>query len=259
MIEVTKESSNFLICHCPVHVDKVPSFYINKCDNKGHKKGFSFCYGCGHTAQYSSEWVDKMSKKKTRIRKRQLINWYNLALKYSGWITTMPIGLTWKTRIKYLLGWDGEAWTIPMQNEKMEIIGIQLRFPNGSKSCVEGSELGLFIPGPMSYEDSKRTVVTEGFSDSAVSTECGFYGLGYPSASYGHDIIVKFLINHAVDTVVTVSDSDEAGKKSAQKIKFLAEQKGIGVRIVSCEPYKDLRKYFEIKGKEETTKLLKGN
>ena len=261
-MKIARETSKFLIAFCPAHNDQhTPNFYINKTEINGRKKGYAYCFSCGHTAQYSEEWVDSMSKKKTRIRasdkrKRQPINWYNLASKYAGWLTTMPINLTWKTGTKYLIGWDKEAWTIPMRNENIEIVGIHRRFPDGYKCCIEDSELGIFIPGAISYKDSKKVVITEGWSDAAVATECDFYGIGLACAITTHDTIVKFLVNHAVDTVVIVADNDEPGKKSAMNLSGMLRTKLIDNRIIIPEPYKDLREKYENDGQTSVTGFL---
>ena len=233
----------------------------NKCEINGKPKGYAYCFSCGHTAQYSPEWVNKMSKKKTkRFREKQPINWTKLVLQYHNYLdkNNIPLKLSIETCHLYLVGWDGEAWTIPMFNDKFIPIGIQRRFPDSSKSCVEGSQLGLFLPGAMSYQDTKKIVICEGFSDAATATECGFYGIGYPSASYGHKFVVDFLVRASVSNVTIVSDNNSAGRKSSEKISKMLRTKLIGNRIVSVEPYKDLRNFHECKGKEETFNLLKG-
>ena len=259
MLKLGRETNNYLICHCPSgrHEDKNPSFYILKTDYGHFKKGRGLCWSCGWRAQYSSEFVDSMSKKKTKYREVQPINWYSLALQFCldktkrGW----PGDLVYEgSSTDFLIGWNG-CYTIPMQNEAGEITGIQCRGLDGQKWCIEGSRLGIFTM-PMSYKDSKKVVICEGLTDCLVAISCGFFGVGLPSATAGHDIIVKYLINHAVDRIVITEDSDEVGKKSAEKLLKMCQTKSIISRIVSVEPYKDLRFGFEKEGRQWVRSLL---
>jgi len=260
MLKIIRETNKYLICRCPSgkHEDKTPSFHILKCDWRGHKKGCGYCFACGHSVQYSGEFVNKMSKKKTkRFRKKSLINWAELTLKYHRDlpINNLPVNLSLPTCHLYLVGWDGEAWTIPFFDENYIPIGIQRRFPDSFKVCVEESQLGIFIPGE--YRGQK-VVVAEGFTDSAIATECGFYGLGLPSAIYGNDIIVKFLINHKINTVTIVSDNDGVGRENSLKLSKILRTNSIDNRILIPEPYKDLRQKYENDGKTSVTNFLKG-
>ena len=199
-----------------------------------------------------------MSRKKTkRFRDKQPINWLELSFKYFLKREDTLLGLSKQTLDVYRVGWDGESFTIPMYNTK-EIIGIQRRFPDGSKSCVEGSQLGLFKNSFLPYCEKKKIIICEGFSDAATATECGYWGLGYPSASFGHQLVVDFLVRAAITNVTIVADNNSVGQKSAEKIRDFCEQKCIGNRIVQVKPYKDLREFYEKEGEQSTVKLLKG-
>ena len=269
-MKIARETSKYLIAFCPAHDDQhTPNFYINKTEINGRKKGYAYCFSCGHTAQYSGEWVDSMSKKKTRIEKMPSINFTKLAQFYyqnyrpaiEGKKLVDLLKIRGDTLSLYGIGYDDydKSYTFPMRDEKQNIIGIQKRLLDGTKYCISGSQLGIFIPGAMSYKDSKKVVITEGWSDAAVVTECGFYGIGLACAITTHDTVVKFLVNHAVDTVKLCPDFDVPGEKSAQKILKLCEQRDIKASIISVEPYKDLRFFYEEYGKKEAVKLLKGN
>lgn len=266
MLNIIKETQKFLICLCPKHPDNnIPNFYVNKCEHKGHPKGFGYCFACGYVRQYSSEFVDNMSKKKTKpFREQQPIDWIKLQESFKearfGTKELSKLAREWGistwTLFKYDIGWAGNAYTIPMYIPNKGIVGIQLRYEDGSKSCIEGSQLGLF----MSLTNIEHPVVIcEGFSDSAVATDLGFFGIGLPSAQIGHSFAQDWLVDNKVTSVTIVSDNDQAGQKSSLKMKRLCEQKDIDSRIILPEPYKDLRQFYISNGREKTIRFLEGN
>jgi hypothetical protein len=263
-LNIIKETSKFLICLCPRHPDNnIPNFYVNKCEHKGHPKGFGYCFACGFVKQYSSEFVDSMSKKKTKpFREQQPIDWVNLhqsLIEYPEATKHLSeLAREWKinvwTLFKYEVGWTGNAYTIPMYIPKKGIVGIQLRYPDGSKSCIEGSQLGIFCP---LISNNPPIIITEGFSDAAVATDLGYFGMGLPSAQIGHSFAQDWLVDNKVTSVTIVSYNDRAGQKSSLKMKKLCEQKGIDAHIVMAEDYKDLRDFYMSNGREKTVNFLK--
>jgi len=263
MLTVIKEDSRYLWCKCPEHdyLEK-PPLCINKAEINGKPKGYGYCFSCGYRIDIPSEEVDKMSKKKTICRKTVPVDWTELDKKYrmqsflNGKYQELERQWNVKSLLKYGVGYDGEAHTFPMRNENGVITGIQRRLPCGGKLCVPGSQLGLFMSN---MQIVSPIVIIEGVSDASVAAECGCWGLGLPSASFGHAMVRKFLENwNYSGKVLHVADADEAGKKSAEKMKkFLT--KGFNYGIIQMEKYGDLREFYLSEGKEETIKLLKGD
>jgi len=69
----------------------------------------------------------------------------------------------------------------------------------------------------------------------------------------------KFLDNwNYSGKVLYIAHANEAGKKSAEKMKkFLTN--GFDYGIIQMEKYGDLREFYLNEGKTETVKLLKGD
>lgn len=263
-IKISKETDKYLICYCHKHNDKnTPNLYINKTEINGHPKGFAFCFSCGYHKDFSPEEVDTMSKKRTKhIRERRPVDWYKLTTDFidGKGIEQTRLAERWginpHTLFQYYVGWTGDSYSIPMRDENNIIIGLQLRYEDGSKSCIEGSQLGLFIPNILL---ERPVVVCEGFSDAVVATDLNFFGIGLPSASFGHGVVKNFLDNRATTTTITiVRDNDEVGKKSAEKMNKLFSP-SYDCRVIVPDGCKDLRETHQNKGKEFTTKWLKGN
>lgn len=66
------------------------------------------------------------------------------------------------------VGWNGEAYTIPMYSPEGWVCGIQRRYPDGSKRMVAGSKAGVFRSGYIwKYRRQSCTSLTifEGASD----------------------------------------------------------------------------------------------
>lgn len=267
-LRIYKESSKFLICFCPQHRDENnANFVINKCWHNGKPKGFGFCFACGYHTEYSSEFVDSMSsqlasKKETpRFREQIPVDWHKLTTDFidGEGVENIKLAKKWDinphTLFQYYVGWITGAYSIPMRDENQVIIGIQLRYETGDKCCLEGSRLGLFIP--MITLD-RQVIITEGFSDSAIATDLGFFGIGRPSAQAGNDLVLDFLsLNNVKDvTIVADNDQSEIGEKSARKLGDLLEQNGVKTRMIIPEGAKDLRNYFQINGREQTTDFL---
>ena len=261
-LKLIKEDSKYLWALCPNHDDvNTPNLCINKTEINGRPKGYGYCYACGYRIDVDPKMVDKMSKKKTLCRKPRPIDWESLVNEY--WLNPQAPGkllsLAKKWKIKPLqltfarLGFDGEAITIPMYNEDCDIIGIHRRFKDGSRCCVDGSQLGLFLwSGGIT-----QVVITEGFSDGAIAKELGFYPIGKPCASFGELLIAKFVKINKIGKVVTIQDNDSAGEKSAKKVKK-ALTSVCECGIIRPGEYKDLKEYYLENGKKKTIKLLKG-
>lgn len=262
-LQIIKEDNKYLWLKCPKHdyLEK-PPLCINKAEINGKPKGFGYCFCCGYRIDIPPEEIDNMSKKKTICRKTAAPDWIELDNKYrmntfiKGKYHELEREWNVKSLLKYGIGWNGKAHTFPMRNELGEIIGLHKRFPNGNKRCVEGSLLGLFMPN---IPIVQPVVVVEGLSDAAMITELGFWGLGLPSASFGHFLVKKFLVNQNYSgKVLIVADADEVGKKSAKKMRNVLTNK-FKCGIIEPEVGKDLRDFVGIKGRQYAKSWIKEN
>ena len=155
-------------------------------------------------------------------------------------------------------GWDGEAYTFPVRDDKDQIIGIQRRFPDGSKSMVKGSANGIVIPR-LDWTNLNVLFICEGVSDTATAVDFGFKVIGRLNCGTGKDHIIKFCIKKLPNQIVIVADNDEAGLKGAKSLGlsisqgyklFVVPQPEILVAVPPNNA-KDLREYREKGGTGE--------
>lgn len=95
------------------------------------------------------------------------------------------------------------AWTFPMRDARLRIIGINARTERAHKWTLSGGHLGLFIP--QNFESlSGPTYIVEGASDTAAALEAGFRAVGRPSAKGGAAILTDLLSGEAPDRSIWV-------------------------------------------------------
>lgn len=258
MFKVEYISGNRAWCFCPYHNDvKRPNVSITLTKDY---YGRWFCWACGEKGNLTEKQMEELnlSKKEKRIKPIS-IDWGELSALYSRVKPAehiVALSKKWNVENKSLfdfgVGCIADSYTFPMYNAQKEVIGIHRRYPCGGKRCIEGSELGLFIPLPI---NDNIIFITEGISDAVVVYNLGFDVIGKPCATYGDKIIRHFLLESDIHSVIIIPDNDEAGLKSAvNTIKALK-------RIVSCNMFefkgaKDIREYISKKGKEQVRREL---
>jgi len=183
------------------------------------------------------------------------INWYALSKSYSRNCPLWRVAqygalkrITFKSLIRLNMGFDGETYTFPIFNENYVITGVQRQFPDGIKSMVRGSKLGIFIPTSFDTEVGKL-VITEGMSDTAVALDLGLNAIGRLNCSSGQEIIKNIVNKHKFDAYVVIdNDTNQAGydggMKLAKELSFLTKTVKI---IIPPLKYNDLRGWV-IKG-----------
>jgi hypothetical protein len=230
---------------------------INKVRCNGYPAGYWYCYSCGKHGEYDLKEVKMASKKARKCKRKKAVNWDKLVEEYESHRDILPkleeLKGEWKINVSalcdYYIGWDGEAYTVPMRDEETYIVGINRRFPDGSKCCVDGSRLGLFVP-EFYYP---QVVITEGFSDAAIAYYLGFHAIGKPSASFGELLVKKYLEKIGYkEEVVIVQDCDQAGVTSRFKLQAALRDWKIKVIV----PPTDLKDYYLANGKSNTINLL---
>jgi hypothetical protein len=108
------------------------------------------------------------------------------------------------------VGWDGDAFTFPMQDPTGRIVGIRRRFPSGRKLSVKGGHEGLFIPSALPADGT--LLVCEGPTDTAALLDLGFAAIGRPSCAGGTRYLVTLARGREV---VIVADADPPGERGA--------------------------------------------
>ena len=117
------------------------------------------------------------------------------------------LGVTMASLVELTVGWDGNAWMFPERNAAGLIIGINRRFPNGRKICVDGSRRGLTYSPDWATRKGAALIV-EGGSDTATGITLGLCVIGRPSNTGGLAILAKLLKSHTKRKVIVIGERD---------------------------------------------------
>lgn len=171
---------------------------------------------------------EKLAKEyQQRLSDRQL-RWLGRSLRISE-----------RSLIRMCTGFDGKAFTFPMRDENLRIIGIRRRFGDGNKKALFGSTNGLFIPTGLAND--KPLVITEGPTDCGAALDLGFEAIGRPNCDSKIEMTVQFSRGRKV---VIICDNDVPGRDGAKKLATELIKCCPAVKIV-CPPLgvKDLREW----------------
>lgn len=136
------------------------------------------------------------------------------------------LGVSFDSLRAFDTGWDGETATTPMRIASRKIVGIQRRWPDGTKRCVNGSKGGLFIPNGLN--GASPLFVVEGVSDAEALYTIGLSVVGVYNAGANGEEVVTFAAGREI---VIVADNDAKLKRGF-----------IGGRIRTARLCKQLRK-----------------
>jgi hypothetical protein len=173
---------------------------------------------------------DGLSKQyQDRISERQL-RWLGASL-----------GVPTESLTRLCVGFDGKAFTFPMQDENGKIIGIRRRYGDGNKRALTGSKNGLFIPTGLSK--NKPLFITEGPTDCAAALDLGLDAIGRPNCDSKVPMTVAFARGREV---VIICDNDVPGKDGAKRLARKLLLHCSSVKII-CPPdeAKDLRQWLQ--------------
>jgi len=196
----------------------------------------------GYLHIIKSDFKPKSVRKKRPVN----INWNTLCNCYvdaylkplnKGLFSTLPpfpIHITTLYAIE--MGWDGGAYTFPVRNSDDQIIGIQRRFPDGTKAMVSGSKLGIFIPRlnwSNLMNDDCPLFICEGVSDLATALDMGLYAIGRANCQTGKGYIIKFCIKKRPQRVVIIADNDEAKIRPDGSVYYPGQEgaKALGLHL----------------------------
>ena len=246
--------------YCPSHRDVIrPNLSISLLSRYyGRYK----CWACGRVGCLSKEQMENLNMPKKKKRDKPIaINWASLTLSYynnyrpaiEGVIITELWNVRGDSLSAFNVGWDSEAYTFPMYNSTLEVMGIQRAWTSGKKKAVHGSQLGLFVPITIS---TKILFIAEGISDAIALYDIGFSVIGKPCATFGDNIIKDFIHNKLISKVIIIPDNNDAGKKSCSNIiKTIKDI--VNYNIFPFDEAKDIREYIKLKGKEVVRKELR--
>lgn len=258
-LKIVSAERNMLWSLCPFHKDG--SRANLSISLHGKYLGRYKCWACGKEGWLTpsqKQHLDLESKKK--YKQYAPIDWTSLLRKYILSYCKNNINPPFNVNDFVLeqlnCGWDN-VYTFPFRNEKNEVIGIQLRYPDGKKRCIEGSKLGLFIPQGVDWIKQNIILICEGVSDTAVALDMGFNAVGLPSATAGHEIIISWLLKNTSHDCryLIISDRDDAGINSSKKL-IKEWNKLYGDMYYTVTERADLREWVQIDGKEYVRKGL---
>lgn len=106
------------------------------------------------------------------------------------------------------VGWSPQdrAWTIPERRPDGQIIGINLRSPEGAKWMVSGSHRGLILPWGWS-QFTGRFFLPEGASDVAACLSQGLPAIGRSTANGSCELLSQLLMTTPLVPIV-VGEND---------------------------------------------------
>ena len=180
---------------------------------------------------------------------RPIVDWKSLQQTYKFQLSTLrkhpPLGFKANTYTEYFCGWNGKGWTFPVWNERMAICGMQVRYPDGTKCSVTGTKIGVFIPQSITSAIKSILCITEGLTDSMVSTEFGLPAMGKWNCDSTHEIALSLVLERIQPSrVIIVSDNDDPGKKGAKELYNMIKTYNSGLHttgVIPPEGIKDLR------------------
>lgn len=271
-LKVEYISGNRAWCCCPWHDDVYrPNLSITLTkDYYGRYK----CWACGKIGRLSKKQMVSLNLSEHESYKdcnNYKVRWGSLVNDYVNALNRLPLiktalinslGVSDSCFALWNIGYDGQAYTIPMMSSCEEIDGIQRRFPNSKKCCVTGSKLGMFKSEKW-IESNNPIYICEGFSDTICVEDLGFQAIGRPHCHYIEGIIdYLYYIDGCIEgyeSIIIIPDNDEVGKSGAGKLfdKIDKQIRCRNLQFFTFEEAKDIREYIKIKGKDIVIKELR--
>lgn len=152
------------------------------------------------------------------------------------------LGVTIENLSRLGLGWDGKAFTFPMEDGLGGVHGIRRRFPNGDQCAIAGSKNGIFVPSGLTH--SGRLLICEGASDTAALLDLGFEAIGRADCRSARGNVLQHVQLKKPADVVVVADNDSPGVGGAGELAAALTMYCTSVRVI-CPPIgvKDAREW----------------
>ena len=274
-LTVVYRESKMIWCYCIYHSDtKRPNLSISLSDKYlGRWK----CWACNRDGRLSEQQMDRLSisnpvtyhnNKSTSTRWLKFINDCKSNLSKFPLLEialATQLNISAKSLSDWDVGYDGQSYIIPMYREDLveysrdqAVCGAQRRFPDGSKKCITGSQLGYMYPFDY-YCDSEEDYlfICEGFSDGISVWDLGLPSYSRPSCHYKENLqecLYEINMDEVIQQIVIIPDNDKIGKESAKQL--YKELYNYHCSIFDFKGAKDIREYIKLKGKQQVKKEL---
>ena len=144
------------------------------------------------------------------------------------------------------IGFARYAYTFPMRDADGQLIGFALQaYADGTKSVIESSRNGLFVPRYVTPGNVQ--LVVEGLSDTAAAWTLGFASIGRSGAHEAIDLAVGFVAEaaNACPCVVGDNDPDGTGRAGADAVMAGLLEAGVPCRLLMPpDEFADLRDWL---------------
>ena len=277
-LNIVRKEYDKVWLYCPFHNDTVrPNLSISLLDKY---YGRWRCWACGKQGYLQKEQMDKLDLSMHTVyrndKRNLMTRWALFAQDCKNNFNKYPLlklGLAKQLNISikslddWLIGYDGTSVTIPMFREDLPeyyreggFCGVQRRFPDGSKRCITGSQLGLMYPH--NYIGDCYIFICEGFSDGISVWDLGLQSIARPHCRYieGIEILCIDGILTGTERIIIIPDNDTVGIAGAKQLReeldglyYDSDEWGEGlvdVTIFSFNGAKDIREYIRLKGKD---------
>lgn len=147
-------------------------------------------------------------------------------------------------------GWQRrKAFTVPERDGQRRVVGVSLRFMDGSKGFIRGGHRGLTIPASFTTTDARTVFLVEGATDTAALLSDGARAIGRPSNVGGVDHLADLLapLDKTVKIIVLgendASDKGWPGREGAviTATQLRAKLKRDVAWTLPPAPHKDVR------------------
>jgi len=101
------------------------------------------------------------------------------------------------------VGWNGSSWSFPERDATGNVIGISVRYGDGTKKRLKGGKAGLTFPTDWDM-GSGPVLLAEGGSDTAALLGLGLSVIGRPSNAGGVRLLTELLADLPVQREIIV-------------------------------------------------------
>jgi len=192
---------------CQWHEDKDPSLFLN------YKTGQFICYGCGKRGH-----IDDLTGKAPTIDEEVVERFHKHLLeepKLMEWLKVTK-GWTTETLVNLKIGFNGSRYTIPVRDERGNIINIRMYSASAAPKIMsfgEGYGAAAFFPYPPVEDD---ILLMEGESDTILARQLGFPA--YCQTGGADTWTEKMTAALADKRVSVIYDTDRPGIRGAKKV-----------------------------------------
>ena len=274
-LKIISIEPNNVWCLCPWHEDSSrPNLSISlNPEYIGRYK----CWACNRDGRLNMEQIAHLDLKANNEYKhdytmtpKMMTRWLQYTKDCKGFLERYPLlkislakqlGVPTKALDDWRVGWDGNAYTIPMYTctgayRDGGIVGVIRRFPDGTKKAVYGSRLGWMFP-VNGHWDETTLYICEGFTDALALHNLGKLVVARPNCHYveGVESLVAEFSEEVDLNVIIVPDNDKVGIEGATKLLDIISARW-NCMMLHFTDSKDIREYINRRGKDNTLKLL---